>query len=151
MCIPYTQHRENEIWYYITHTHTHVYPLRYTVCVHTIYNRYRGAYNTHNINMHTNRHPPPHLLHHIVVQIHKIQYGYVLYVYLYRRVYIIFIDSDLCMYVSTYWSIHMCMYLYSQLQIGWHSILRLFLKAFNLVPGVPGFSWDSSLITWYYS
>jgi len=52
--------------------------------------------------MHTNRHPPPHLLHHIVVQIHKIQYGYVLYVYLYRRVYIIFIDSDLCMYVSTY-------------------------------------------------
>ena len=28
---------------------------------------------------------------------------------------------------------------YSQLQIGWHRILRLFLKTFNLVPGVPGF------------
>ena len=28
---------------------------------------------------------------------------------------------------------------YSQLQIGWHSILRLFLKTFNFVPGVPGF------------
>jgi len=38
---------------------------------------------------------------------------------------------------------------YSQMQIGWHSILRLFLKTFNLVPDVPGFSWDSSLITWY--
>ena len=39
--------------------------------------------------------------------------------------------------------------IYSQLQIRWHSILRLFLKTFNLVPGVPGFSWDSSFITWY--
>jgi len=39
--------------------------------------------------------------------------------------------------------------MYSQLQIGWHSILRLFLKTFNLVPGVPGFSWDSSFINWY--
>jgi len=27
---------------------------------------------------------------------------------------------------------------YSQLQIGWHKILRSFLKKFNLVPGVPG-------------
>jgi len=42
-------------------------------------------------------------------------------------------------------------YRFSQLQIGWHSILTLFLKTFNLVPGVPGFSWDSSFITWYYS
>ena len=42
-----------------------------------------------------------------------------------------------------------CKNTYSQLQIGWHSILRLFLKTFNLVPGVPGFSWDSSFITWY--
>ena len=39
--------------------------------------------------------------------------------------------------------------LYSQLQIGWHSILRLFRKTFNLVPGVPGFSWDSLFITRY--
>ena len=31
---------------------------------------------------------------------------------------------------------------YRQLQIGWHSILRLFLKTFNFVPGVPGFSLD---------
>jgi len=31
---------------------------------------------------------------------------------------------------------------YSQLQIGWHSILRFFLKTFDLVPGVLGFSWD---------
>ena len=28
---------------------------------------------------------------------------------------------------------------YSQLQIGWHRIWRLFLKTFNLVPGEPGF------------
>ena len=39
--------------------------------------------------------------------------------------------------------------LYSQLQIGRHSILRLFLKTFKLVPGVPGFSWDVPSITWY--
>ena len=31
---------------------------------------------------------------------------------------------------------------YGQLHIGWHRILRLFLKTFSLVPGVPGFSWD---------
>ena len=37
---------------------------------------------------------------------------------------------------------------YSQLQIGWHSTVRLFLKTFNLVPGVPGFSWDLSFISW---
>jgi len=42
-----------------------------------------------------------------------------------------------------------CSLEYSQLQIVWHSILRLFLKTFNSVPGVPGFSWDSSFITWY--
>jgi len=29
---------------------------------------------------------------------------------------------------------------YSPLHIGWHRILRIFLKTFNLVPGVPGFS-----------
>ena len=36
--------------------------------------------------------------------------------------------------------------------IGWNRILTLFLKSFNLVPGVPKFSWDLSLapfITWY--
>jgi len=40
---------------------------------------------------------------------------------------------------------------YSQLQIGWHRILRLFLKTFNLVPGIPGFLLNSSLsfISWY--
>jgi len=31
----------------------------------------------------------------------------------------------------------------SQLQIGWHRILGLFPKTFNLVPGAPEFSWDS--------
>jgi len=30
--------------------------------------------------------------------------------------------------------------MYSQLRIAWHRILRLFLKTFDLVPGVPGFS-----------
>jgi len=40
---------------------------------------------------------------------------------------------------------------YSQSLVGWHSILRLFLKTFNLVPCVPGFSWDSSIITWYFT
>jgi len=40
-------------------------------------------------------------------------------------------------------------YIYSQLQIGWHRILRLLLKTFDLVPGVPRFSWDWSFITWY--
>ena len=35
---------------------------------------------------------------------------------------------------------------YSRLQIGWNRILRLFLKTFNLVPRVPGFSWDLSLL-----
>jgi len=39
--------------------------------------------------------------------------------------------------------------IYNQLQIGWHSILRLLVNTFNLVPGVAGFSWDSSFITWY--
>jgi len=41
-------------------------------------------------------------------------------------------------------SVILCMYSCSQLQIGWHSILRLFLKTFDWVPGVPGFSRDSS-------
>jgi len=55
-------------------------------------------------------------------------------------------------YVSTYaytcipvhiYIIHINVYtyiylwMYSQLQMGWHSILRLFLKTFDLVPGVP--------------
>ena len=35
---------------------------------------------------------------------------------------------------------------YSRLQIVWHRILRLFLKTFNSVPGVPGFSRDLSLV-----
>jgi len=30
---------------------------------------------------------------------------------------------------------------YSRLHIEWHRILRLFLKNFNLVPSVSGFSW----------
>jgi len=30
----------------------------------------------------------------------------------------------------------------SQLKIKWHRILRLFLKTFNSVPGVPGFSME---------
>jgi hypothetical protein len=38
--------------------------------------------------------------------------------------------------------------IYSQLQIGWQRIWRLYLKSFSLVPGVSGFSWDSSFITW---
>jgi len=42
--------------------------------------------------------------------------------------------------------IHKSLLLYSHLQIGWHSILTLFLKTFNLVPGAPGFSWDLSLL-----
>jgi len=37
-------------------------------------------------------------------------------------------------------------HVYSQLQIGWHRILRLFLEKFNLVPGVPGFSWELPLV-----
>jgi len=40
-------------------------------------------------------------------------------------------------------------WLYSRLQIGWHRILKLFLKTFNLVPGVAGFPWDVSLVPWY--
>jgi len=39
---------------------------------------------------------------------------------------------------------------YSRLQIGWQKILRLFLETFNLVPGVPGFSWDLSWVPCYY-
>jgi len=38
---------------------------------------------------------------------------------------------------------------YSRLQIGLHRILRLFLKTSDLVPGVPGFSWDLSLVPSY--
>ena len=41
-------------------------------------------------------------------------------------------------------------YLYSQLQKGWHRILRPFLKTFNLVPGVPGFPRELSLVPCYY-
>jgi len=40
--------------------------------------------------------------------------------------------------------------MYNQLQIGWHRILRIFLKSFNLVPGVPRFSWDLSLVPCYH-
>jgi len=38
---------------------------------------------------------------------------------------------------------------YSQLQIGWHRIFRFFLKTFHIVPGVPGFLWDQSLVPSY--
>jgi len=51
-------------------------------------------------------------------------------------------------YVSTYTKYASA---YSPLQIQRHKILRLCLKTFNLVPGVPGFSWDVlllQLITW---
>jgi len=41
------------------------------------------------------------------------------------------------------------LFIYSQLQIEWHTILRLFLKTFDLVPDVPGFSLDWSSITLY--
>jgi len=45
--------------------------------------------------------------------------------------------------VATPYRIHIqYMDIYGQLQIGWHRIWRLFLKTFNLVPGVPKFSWD---------
>jgi len=37
---------------------------------------------------------------------------------------------------------------YSQMQIGWHSILRLILKTFNLVPCIPGLLWVLSFIAW---
>ena len=38
----------------------------------------------------------------------------------------------------------------SRLQIGWHGILRLFLKPFNLVPGIPRFLWDLSWVPCHY-
>jgi len=41
------------------------------------------------------------------------------------------------------------LYVYSRLQIAWHRTLRWFLKRFNLVPGVPGFSCDLSLVPCY--
>jgi len=40
--------------------------------------------------------------------------------------------------------------IYSELQIGWHRISRLFLNNLNLVPGVPGLYWDLSCVLWYY-
>ena len=58
--------------------------------------------------------------------------------YMYQTVCCMYMDQTVC-----------CMYMHSQLQIGWHSILRLFPETFNLVPGVPEFSWDSSFITRY--
>jgi len=39
---------------------------------------------------------------------------------------------------------------YSQLQRGWHRILRVFLKLSIFVPGVPGFSWDLSSVLFHY-
>jgi len=66
-------------------------------------------------------------------------------------------DSLICgIHISVCeWYVYACydmIHSYSQLQIGWHRILRLFLIFFNLVPGVPEFSWDLSVvlfITWY--
>ena len=52
-------------------------------------------------------------------------------------------------YVYVY--IHRYIYIYSQLQIGWHRILRFFLQSFNLV---PGFTWKIPLVPfvmWYQS
>ena len=40
--------------------------------------------------------------------------------------------------------------LYSQLQIGWHRILRLFCKTLNLVRGATGFSYGLQLVPCYY-
>jgi len=39
---------------------------------------------------------------------------------------------------------------FSQLQIGWHRCLRLFVKTFGLVTGVPRFSWDLWLVPFYH-
>ena len=80
----------------------------------------------------------------------------------------------MCRYVYTYVGIsiylHIRIYMYTQINVfrvyvckcinickfmkphemsDIASTLRLFLETFNLVPGVPGFSWDSSFITWY--
>jgi len=51
--------------------------------------------------------------------------------------------SYVCVWKYTAY-LHLLRPRYSQLQIGWHSISRLFLKTFNLVPGVPGFSMGPS-------
>ena len=61
-----------------------------------------------------------------------------MYTYIYLYIYI---------YIHIYISIHM----YSRLQIGWHRILRIFLKTFNLVLGIPGFSSYLSFAQHYYA
>ena len=49
-------------------------------------------------------------------------------------------------------SVNTCIYsyTYSRLQIGWHRILKGFLKTFNFVPDAPRFSWDLSLIPHHF-
>ena len=51
-------------------------------------------------------------------------------------------DSYIYSYIRIHTTVIYTSYTYSQLEIVWHSILRLFLLFFDLVPGVPGFSWD---------
>ena len=63
---------------------------------------------------------------------HICVYRYAL-VYIVRDSYAYFVTR--IMWVSSE-SVHWCVSIYSKLQIGWHRILRLFLKTFNLVPGV---------------
>ena len=54
----------------------------------------------------------------------------------------IYVFIYICVY--TYWTY---IYIYFQLPMGWHRILRLFLKTFNWVPGAPGFyPWDLQVL-----
>jgi len=50
------------------------------------------------------------------------------------------------LHVNNYILEHIIIYIYSRLQISWPRILWLFLKTFNVVAGVPGFSWELSLV-----
>ena len=50
------------------------------------------------------------------------------------------------LHINNYILERIIIYIYSRLQIRWHRILRFFLKTFNVVAGVPGFSWELSLV-----
>jgi len=73
------------------------------------------------------------------------------YIYIYICMYIFMYK---CIYIHIHKYIYICAFLYrraaelkySRLQIGWHTILRLFLKTFNSTPGVPGFSLDLQFV-----
>ena len=110
----------------LQHTATHCNTLQHTATHNRLLRSHDDSLETFRVNLVCDRGMPRHF-------------------YVKKSFYI----NSTCMIYTYTWRAPTWYCAYSQLQIGWQSISRLFLKTFDLIPGVPGSSQDSSFITWY--